>query len=69
MEIYFKDGLNAVVEEIKKFEKDILFKLGLLESYENTIFDKYNVFISEEKKSKLHFTKNGIISARMIFLL
>ncbi|MDO4975293.1 MAG: hypothetical protein Q4E61_03130, partial [Alphaproteobacteria bacterium] len=26
MEIYFKDGLNAVVEEIKKFEKDILFK-------------------------------------------
>ncbi len=61
MDTYYKNGLTAVIEEIKKFEKDILYKLGVVENVENTIFNKYEVEISKEQKAKLHFTKNGVL--------
>ena len=61
MDIYNKNGLNAVLEEIKKYEKEILYKLGTIENPENTIFEKYEIKIDSEKKSKLHFTENGVL--------
>lgn len=62
MDIYNKKGIDEVIKNIKEFKKDILDKL-LKETVEkeNTVFEKYNVEISNELKGKLHFTKNGIL--------
>lgn len=67
MEIYNKKGLDEVIKHIKEFKCEILDKL--LENkkdntnfdIKNTVFEKYNVEISNELKEKLHFTKNGIL--------
>ncbi|MBR3614692.1 MAG: hypothetical protein IKL55_05900 [Clostridia bacterium] len=62
MEIYNKKGIEDVIKNIKEFQKEILDNL-LKEpaSKENTVFEKYNVEITEKQKEKLHFTKNGIL--------
>ena len=62
MDIYHKKGLDEVLKRIKEFKEEILDKL-LKETAncENTVFEKYNVEISDELKEKLHFTKNGIL--------
>lgn len=62
MENYYSNGLNAVIDKIKEFKKNILDKLlDDTTNLENTVFEKYNVEISDELKQKLHFTHNGII--------
>lgn len=64
MEFYNKDGLDRVIEHIKGFKIEILDKLLInnqCESLENTVFEKYNIEISNEQKEKMHFTKNGIL--------
>lgn len=62
IDIYNKKGLDEVIKNIKEFKKEILDNL-LKETAEkeNTVFEKYNVEISNELKEKLHFTKNGIL--------
>lgn len=62
MDVYINKGLDEVIKRIKEFKTDILDKL-LKETAEkeNTVFEKYNVEISNELKEKLHFTKNGIL--------
>ncbi|MBQ7410849.1 MAG: hypothetical protein IJW20_05670 [Clostridia bacterium] len=62
IDIYNKKGLDEVIKNIKEFKKEILDNL-LKEAAEkeNTVFEKYNVEISNELKEKLHFTKNGIL--------
>lgn len=64
MEIFKEKGIEGIIQKIKEFKISILDKL--LEnseevSKENTVFEKYGVEIATELKSKLHFTKNGII--------
>lgn len=62
MEIYHNNGLDAVINKIKEFKENILDKLlTYSENTTNTVFEKYNVEINDELKSKLHFTENGII--------
>ena len=61
MNIYKEEGLDALVEKIKEYKENIIDKLGILENAEKTVFDKYEVAINDELKSKLHFTKNGVL--------
>lgn len=51
---------DELVEKIKKFFKEISNKLEENKEISNTIFEKYNIEINEEQKSKLHFVKNCI---------
>lgn len=62
IDIYNRKGLEEVIKNIKEFKKEILDNL-LKETAEkeNTVFEKYNVEISNELKEKMHFTKNGIL--------
>ncbi len=61
LNIYHQEGLEKVIEEIKKFKKDILDKLLVEKGEGKNIFDKYGVELPEDLKSKLHFTKNGVL--------
>lgn len=62
IEEYDKNGLDSTIEKIKEFKIRIIDKLqSKIDDEYETIFEKYNVNISEELKNKLTFTKNGII--------
>lgn len=60
MEEYRKNGLEKVIEKMKEFKTIILDKLNG-EPEGDTVFEKYEIELAENLKSKLHFTKNGII--------
>ena len=62
IDIYNQKGLDTVIEKIKEFKSNIIDKL-LIEpaKSEKTVFEKYNIEISDEMKKELNFTKNGVI--------
>lgn len=62
IEEYDKNGLDSTIEKIKEFKIKIIDKLqSKIDNEYETVFEKYNVNISQELKNKLTFTKNGII--------
>lgn len=62
MQYYNKNGLDSCLEKIKEFQNNILNKLPIeIDIPEETVFEKYEVEIPEEKKKKLHFTKYGVL--------
>lgn len=63
-EVYKKEGLTKAIEKIKEFKNSILDKLLEINennNFENNVFEKYEISIDENLKSKLHFAQNGII--------
>lgn len=63
-DIYQKQGLAKAIEKIKEFKNSILDKLLEINennNFESTVFEKYEISIDEDLKSKLHFAQNGII--------
>ncbi len=62
MQYYNSNGLETCLEKIKDFQTNILNKLPIESCIpEKTIFEKYEIEISEDKKQKLHFTKYGVL--------
>ena len=62
MQYYNQNGLDCCLEKIKEFQNNILNKLPIEKDIpEKTVFEKYDVEISGEKKKKLHFTKYGVL--------
>ena len=63
MNIYVEKGFDEVIQRIKEFKKEILEKLLKedVQANESTVFEKYNIELPNELKSKLSFTKNGIL--------
>lgn len=63
MNIYVEKGFDEVIQRIKEFKKEILEKLlkEEVQTGESTVFEKYNIELPNELKSKLSFTKNGIL--------
>lgn len=63
MNIYVEKGFDEVIQRIKEFKKEILEKLlkEEIQTGEPTVFEKYNIELPNELKSKLSFTKNGIL--------
>ncbi len=62
IKVYKERGLEQVIEKIKEFEKNILYKLyDENEKIEQNVFDRYGINLPENLKIKLHFVKNGIL--------
>ena len=62
IKIYKAQGLDAVIKEIKEFERNILYKLyDENAKFTNNVFSKYEIYLPENLKAKLHFVKNGVL--------
>lgn len=61
MQQYNQNGLEKTIEKIKEFKISILDKLPIENIQEDSVFEKYKIEIDSNLKSKMNFTKNGII--------
>lgn len=61
MQIYEKQGLDAVIDKIKEFYENILKKLLQDKTGgDQTVFEKYEIEIPQNLKQTLHFTPYGV---------
>lgn len=61
MEVYYKNGLEELIQKIEEFKKDILEKLVSEKIEGKNVFNKYEIKIPVKLKEKLHFAKKGIL--------
>lgn len=61
MRSYQTEGLEGIIEKINQYKTQILDKL-LIDKLDlnQTVFEKYEIFLPQSLKEKLHFTKNGL---------
>lgn len=52
--------MEAVAEQIERFKNELVQKMEISNSTDNTVFDKYGINCGEEEKQKLHFVKDGV---------
>lgn len=60
IEIAKRKGMEAVAEQIERFKNELVQKMEISNSTDNTVFDKYGINCGEEEKQKLHFVKDGV---------
>ena len=61
MEIYENQGFEKTIEKIKEFKNEVINKLKVQENVDKTVFDKYEISLDKNLKSKMNFTKNGVL--------
>ena len=59
MEKYHTENVDALINEIKKFEENLKTNLEI-GTFENNVFDKFEIEYDKEKFSKLHYLKHGL---------
>jgi len=55
-----KNGMNSIIDWIKKFKDELDIKLEKSENNNLTVFEKYGLKCNSDLKNKMHFIKHGI---------
>ena len=57
---YNNNGFDALISKINDFKNDVLNKIYIEEKPNKSVFEKYNIDVSDELIYRMHFTKKGL---------
>lgn len=60
IEIYVNEGIDSMLTQIKLFKNELFTCMEKSEENSETVFEKYNINITDDIKKQLHFVKYGI---------